>query len=673
MSQVEHVGVAGTAAADPSRDPHSSTAPTSSSGSAPVGAADSARLVVPEGLRIDEVTRYRLQRLLSLAPPEIDGVVAQLEELPPGVSCRVHAEWRSLERHSLLEALSPTSSPVRGAVLLRAGVGFSVAGDLVEVPGSALVADAGAVVHNPRSPFRSPETASDLGRPPFPRRPVVVLLALGRDARLAEWARRMANGLLRRDVEARIALPEPAEGLNLTCPCLPCEESIRALAPDVVVALDSDAAGHAQHWCGTHRSTVVVELADELAGTIALVPWQINRAQGRLRARISRAVDPLLLASLVVRLCAGPHPEPPAEDVEIAERKPATNRNIPTVTPRPGTLVLTGPLDPDASARMDGLVDSLAAEGMKVLVAPVDKTIANASGTVPLLVLAGVAGIAGIGDLLADRNDKRLATVLDVGPFDLIRGETRHSASPSFAQDVTKLALECGMVSAPAGAPHQAALGLGIRTLLLPTMLTRERVAALRSARAARRDTDEIVVGWRLRSVGQTMPSYVDAAADAVAQLLDDEPRFRVHVQTDAGRLPARLRRHDRVLVEHAVPEPEVLSAWTVQLFTPLVVGEYVADDLRYFLEASFAGVPSVLPTTARHAIDGHPSPQLVVRDAQDPQDWLAVLWSVLGDGRRLNRRVVEALGHAVSVSGSAASRTIANRFAGWALYQGSG
>lgn len=667
MSQAGELRAGGVSARDGTPGQATAGVPVAR-GSGPAGeVAGEPRLVVPEGLLIDDIVRERLERQLLGLSPEVDGVVAELDELPPGASCRVHAEWRSLEPAS---ALTPTTTSVRGVALLRPGVPFEVVGETVEARDAALLVDPGAVVHDPHRPPGPLRVASELGRPPFPRRPVVVFLALEPDARLAEWARKLANGLLRRDVEARLALPVPSEGLHLARPCLPCEDSIRALAPDVVVALDAGAAARASHWCGSDRSTVLIELAEDLDAAIELVPWQISRAEGRLRARISRRVDPTLLAPLVLRLCAGPHPMPPTEIIEPADKTRAAARDIPHVMVRPATLVLAGALDDAAAARLDGLVDYLGAEGFKVAVAPLGDGIPHGARSLPLVVLAGVDEIPGIDEILEVRREARRPTVLDVGPGDLLRDDGRPIAPASLAPEVARVALGCGMVSAPAGAVHRAARELGARTLVLPTLLTRTHTAALRRAGEARTESGELVIGWRLDAGGQ-VPSYADAVAESLGQLLADNMNLRVHAVGPPGRVPASLRRHERVLILPDAPESDVLAAWAVHLFTPTVVDEEVADDLRCFVEASCAGVPSVLPVAARRAIDGHPSPQLVVRDPQDVHAWLGALRNVLGPRKRRARRVEETVRHGISVAGSAASRAVAGRFVGWAMYEG--
>ena len=107
------------------------------------------RLVVPAGLVIDENVRERLARELAELPPEVVGIAAEIADLEPGTSYRVHNEWLSLEP----TASRPAASVIRGAVLLRAHVEFAIRDGSVEVPGGSVVVDRGARVHDPRRPI----------------------------------------------------------------------------------------------------------------------------------------------------------------------------------------------------------------------------------------------------------------------------------------------------------------------------------------------------------------------------------------------------------------------------------------------------------------------------------------------------------------------------------------
>ncbi len=327
------------------------------------------RLVVPAGLVIDESVRERLERRLATAPATVVGIAGETSELAPGASYRVHVEWRSLEP-TRLTPLAP-SAAVRGAVLLRPGVTYEIRDGAVVVTGAASVLlDAGAPVLDPHAPFDQLDTASELGRPPFPRRPVVVFLGCenGSDA---DWVRRLANRLVRRDVEARIAIPDPGAGFHRTRPCLPTEASIRALAPDVVVTLDRTAAAQADAWCEGNRSTVLVDFDRDLADPMELVSWQLGHAQGRLRARIGPHVDVPAFAALVIRLCAGPQPIPPSDEKILADaRRPVRESwgDASTSAPARDCVILTGSLAAAHRARVDGFADHLAGAGASVSV-----------------------------------------------------------------------------------------------------------------------------------------------------------------------------------------------------------------------------------------------------------------------------------------------------------------
>ena len=313
------------------------------------------RLVVPEGLLIEESVRERLARGLSSAPADVVGIAAEIAELVPGASYRVHTEWTALETRAM-----PTprrGGKVRGAVLVRPGVECAIRDGAVEVASGTVLVDPGAHVHDPHRPGGPPEMASELGRPPFSRRPVVVFLAC-EPFRDPDWLRRLVNRLVRHEVEARLAIPPAPAGeersasdAHLTRPCLPGEATIRALAPDVVVTLDAVAAREIDAWCSGDRSTVVVELDLTLPVPMELVPWQIGRAEGRLRARVGRWVDVPAFAGLVGRLCAGPHPMPPTEAPGLLDRRSTVHEHWTRPEPargHQGCVVLTGALGSEA-------------------------------------------------------------------------------------------------------------------------------------------------------------------------------------------------------------------------------------------------------------------------------------------------------------------------------------
>ena len=637
------------------------------------------RLVVPEGWVIDEAACDRLVRQLNGAPSQVAGVVADVGELPPGASYRVHAEWSALEPQSAVTERHITSA--RGAMLIRPGVDFEVRDDVVEVGAGPLLFDAGAHVHDPWRPVGPLAVASELGRPPFPRRPVVVFLASECDDGVADWGRRLVNRLVRRDIEARLALPEVAEGLHLTRPCLPGEESIRALAPDVVVALDEPAAALAPSWCDPDRSTVMLKLDDDVSMTSALVSWQIAHASGRLRARISRRVDAPSLADLVRRLCAGPHPKAPTEPRQeaegaVPEAVSGRSRIARFRTRATAVVVMTGPSTPRSPDRVDGLCDHLAATGAAVAVSSFSQGVPTSAREADLLILVGLDGRERLDDVVRERREAKLATVVDVTPNDLIfdsNAAVAAGVTPDLDPAVRDLALACGLATSPGGAVEAALSNAGVASHVLPSLLTRARVHDLRAARTivGRESSSDLVVGWHVGSAGAPVPRSLDAVAEAVATVLAERAEARAEVVGDPARLPSMLRTNARVTCFPVEPEPETLARWTGQVWTPPVVGVDVADDLRHFVEAGYAGVPSLLSLSSRYAIDGYVSDEVTVARADQADDWATVLRGLLDDEQRRDERASEAFRLSDALYDPAASKAVIERFLGWARERG--
>jgi hypothetical protein len=635
------------------------------------------RLVVPEGLVIDESARERLARRLSLAPGSIAGVGAEISDLVPGSSYRVDAEWATLDSPqpgAQWPRTAATTTNVRGAALLRPETAFEVRDGRVEIAAGELFLEPGAKAHDPYGPIGPLEPASERGRPPFPRRPVVVLLGC-EDTSATDFARRLANRLLRRGVEARLAFPEVADGLHLTRPCLPSEATIRALAPDVVVTFDAAAASRVDAWCAGNRSAVVVEFDRELSDPMELVSWQISRAQGRLRARIGLHVDVPAFASLIGRLCAGPQPEPPRErssytPAEVRERWAGRAE----VGARPRCAVVTGPLSAPATARLEGLADHLeatgwdhlAAAGWLVPLARLTPRVAREAANAALVVLAGVEPTPAVNELIESRRAAGRPTVVDVTRDDL---ETGPDAAARLKASSSAVARACGLVVSPAGAASSAVERTGLRSLLLPTLLTRTRAAELEDARAPLDPSNALVIGWCLPDGGFPQPEVGDAVAEAMAECILDRDR-RIEIVGDAENVPAALRGHRRVrvLAPGALP-PALVASWAVNVWTPTFLAGEVADDSRELDETSHAGVASVMPAAAGGAVDGYVSPQVLVPRVEATEDWAAALGHVLDERRRWERRTAEAIRRSDALAGAAAARAAINRFIGWVTY----
>jgi hypothetical protein len=145
-----------------------------------------------------------------------------------------------------------------------------------------------------------------MGRP-LEDRPVVLLLGFERDPYLADWVRALVNSLIRRGVEGRIAVPQPTGGLHLTKPCAPTEQSLDALAPEVVVALDEAAAEQSAAWQRGRRFGLV-RLSPDTTAAVRVESGRGGRWARRVEATIGRGIEPEAMADLAHRLGRPPPP-----------------------------------------------------------------------------------------------------------------------------------------------------------------------------------------------------------------------------------------------------------------------------------------------------------------------------------------------------------------------------
>jgi hypothetical protein len=634
---------------------------------------DAPTLAIPEGWVIDELARDRLARQLARAPDHIRGVVAETGALHPGASYRVHAERQCLE--PLSAVVETTRDAVHGAVLLRPGIAFEADDGVVQVERGPLLVDPGAHVHNPWRQVVGLEPASALGRPPFPRRPVVVLLACEPDVEVLDWARSLVNNLVRRDVEARLAMLEISEGLHLTQPCLPREETIQALRPDVIVALDKTALDEAPAWCGGDRSCVVVELTPDVAATAELVSWQLERARGRVRARIGRRIDAPSFVSLVNRLCAGPHPIPPTDagtPTAAVVTVRALLKRAPAPMPEPprrrSVMALTGDGDSAGQAALPGLLDHLNGAGHAAEMVRVGNANPSAICEADVVVIGAGNGTE-VNELMASRRLAGRPTIANVGLSDILTGAWPPDA---FGRPTAAPAGTTSSVAALTGsaAVYEHLHALGVRAYLLPHLLPREFASELRSARAARNRFSDPVIGWHAGSAGFPASGYTDAVVDALVKLLAERPHLSVETDGDQSRVPAGFLAHPRVSALSARPGGEALSRWIVQLWSPPVLDDDVADDTRPFVEASAVGVPTVLPQPAQAAIAWYPSPGALVERFDQSDDWVAGLRSLLDNDVTWSRQSAEAMRRFDVMHSAGGSDVAVNRFLGWALYK---
>jgi hypothetical protein len=256
--------------------------------------------------------------------------------------------------------------------------------------------------------------------------------------------------------------------------------------------------------------------------------------------------------------------------------------------------------------------------------------------------------------------------MLDIGRDDL-DGNGRLTTA------ATALGEACGLLVAPGGARHAAARRSAARVLMLPTLLTRARAAALRDLRAPDERGATRVIGWRLGHTEREVPDYAAAVAGGIARYLT-ESRDHVEIVGAAELVPAALRGHDRVrVVPDGGLDAELIAGWSAHVWTPALTGNDIIDDARLLEEASCAGVPSVMPADASAGVDGQLSSHVLVETVDDPQLWYDVVHHVLDDPEVHARRAEESWRRADALDGPAASKAVVSRLMGWAEYKGPG
>jgi hypothetical protein len=636
---------------------------------------DAPVLAIPEGWVVDDLSRERLARQLARAPEHISGVVAETSALPSGTSYRVHAERLGLQPRSV--AIETSGRAWQGAVLVRPGVTFEVQDGIVEVDARRLLVDPGAHVHDPWRAVAPLEDASAVGRPPFPRRPVVVFLACEPEVEALDWARSLVNNLVRRDVEGRLAMLDTAEGLHLTQQCLPSEASIRVLSPDVIVALDQGALEQVPAWCDHNRSAVAVEYTPDVAATAELVSWQLERARGRLRARIGRRLDAPSLVSLVNRLCSGPHPMPPSDTAvpstatavrAILKRKPAP---IPEPAARRSVVVVTGDGDAPGHHVLEGLVDHLVGAGHVARVCSAGERNSSTVRDADVVLIGSRGNDADFAALIEARRTAGRPTISNIEPVDILLNTSAANESLQLAPGPARLAASCGRATTGTSAVQALLRTLDLRTHLLPSLLTRELVAELRGARSGGRGrSSESVVGWSVGAVGTPTPDYAEAVAEGLLVALSERSHLSVEIVGDHRHVPDRFLAEPRVRALPDRPGADALTRWTAHLWSPPLLDRCIAADTFPLVEAGAVGVPTVLPDAILPTVGGYPSPGLLVEDLRRADGWADALRLLLDDDATAATQSRAAMRRFDTTHGPAAADVAVNRFLGWALYR---
>lgn len=650
------------------------------------------RLFVPKRLVLADPARERLEEAAAGAADDVVAVGAPVERPGPGVSGRVHAERRSLEagspalaRAGAADRLVPGEAGFVGAVMVR-DTEVEARPDVVALgDGVAVCPVDGAVAHDPWAPTGPLVDAVAAGRPPFPCRPVVVFLGLEDDPDHSDAARGLVNGLLRNDVEARLAVPTVPEGLLLAEPAAPTEATLAALRPEVVVVLDPDAAAAAVRWTTGMRGTVMVELTRDIAMDVELVSWRIGAAQGRLRARIGPRTPARRAAELVNRLVAGPQPEPPTEA--------ATATATPAPADRAGAAVSLGPTRGRAartrrravlvhpasgpSRRTAGLAAHLVANDWEVTTGEARHVATPAVGAD--LVVGTSSTIAEVLDRTGEDRCRR--AVVDLAPsellsdppeFDLATGTFGDGPPARLRPSSLEVLRRAGAAFGPSRPVVAAARAAGARSLLLPLLYPAGVFERLDAARRRVDGRGTPVVGWVLSGV-RPDPAVLDAIARAAVGFLARGVRLDLvvphagghDVATRLGDQGAAIAAHPAVRVLHGRQDPAVLAGWWAVLWAPGPGSVAWTGDASVLVEPAAAGVPGVAPAQAVGMDRGLLEPPCLITEPTSAGAWNAAVRPLLSAAGR-DERGDRAQARAHALHGRLAGGSVVRRLGGW-------
>jgi hypothetical protein len=497
---------------------------------------------------------------------------------------------------------------------------------------------------------------------------VVLFLGAEPDPDLADWCRITVNGLLATGVEGRLAVPAPTGGLHLTRPCAPTPASVAALAPDVVVALDEASLERASRWLGEDRSAVVVEMTQHTSALVETVPWRIGVARGRVRARIGRGVRAPELAELVRRCCAGPQPLPPSDRDRREERagRPPRSRSMARGALDPALRIVALVDREPGRARFEGLADHVAAYGGHLLIDGTDAALREGPLGADVVLVRGSAGSRALHELAAARRDAGRPTVVDVTPGDV---SVDRSGRVVLVDELVALAQAAGAATAPCRAVRDALAARGVRSIVLPTLLSRARVAQLQAERATVIRGAERIIGWHTGSRRPDDSGARAAVLAAIAELLAVHEDLRVEVAGDALDAAAELRDDPRVVVK-TTPTVADIARWSVHCWTGSLSEHALAGDVRPAAEAQLLGVPTVVGAAHLAVEDGLVPLSLCVPDAGDTGGWRRAIAPLLVGGHVWSARSNEVATRAEARFGPGSALAVVNRLLGWIRFE---
>jgi hypothetical protein len=464
---------------------------------------------------------------------------------------------------------------------------------------------------------------------------------------LADWSRTIANRLVRNGVEARLARRGLTPGLQLTRPCLPVEQSVRALRPDVIVALDDLATDNAARWCDGDRHTIIVEYSLDPSLTIELVSWRIGHSRGRVRARIGQAVDGLELTRLVHRLCSGPQPLPPPKDAVDINVTPLAVPTRTATEPPPRELRVVRPAS-DLSGRLESLLEYAVRDGW-VASAVTPEAIDNDTAQADVLVLDPALP----DDVALALADRRLA----MGRRAVVDVSGRQPSS-----EITDLVARCGYALLGHASDWDDTWSTtGASVQVLPMLLRPSELLTLAEARTnAEADGDGVAIGLAVDA-----DANAATAAAAIASLLEREPDIQVRVWGDLSSVPTALIGAGSD-ASPAAAERAALSVVLVARREPLDVADGLPTEL---IELALLGVPVVFEQQAATRGDAAFS-RFAVPGGAAADAWSEAATIAIDDPHIRTFRARLAA-RADSLFGLKASQSIVSRVLGWATFEG--
>ena len=389
-------------------------------------------------------------------------------------------------------------------------------------------------------------------------------------------------------------------------------------------------------------------------------------ARGRLRARISRAVDAEGLAALVRRLGAGPQPLPPRH------RK---RRAAPAKRPQPSSPAV-GALDPSTRLvglvgnpadrhRFEGLADHIAAYGGRLAIHTVDEQVPSDAEDADILVVRSLAESGLIRGLVAARARAGRLTVVDLAHTDV--SVTPAARRVEVRPEAADLARSAGAVTTTS--PRVAALlrARGIRSHVLPTLISRSRAAALTKRRARRPAGPSQIIGWHSGTRHAGGDPHRAAVLDTLRALLATRPDLTVELVGDVPEAAAPIRGH-RVTVNAGAPEIESVSRWQVQLWTTSSIDSELAGDVGPVIDAHYLGVPTLVAADNVAVHEGLVARALAV---EGPGQWGSAVTALVDDENTWSTRSAQAARLAGALYGPDSSLAALNRLIGWLRFEG--